>query len=141
MCKMNESITKVKSSDFIAGYCYKSIEYSTAKGTNAFKDIPEDGFASNIAFPKVWVGGNPKEDISNTCFRLKLEDVMQSITDAFVSTFGSKLQFIASWGDYEYAKAHITINYRVVKQLPKKMTVAEIEKKLGYKIEIVSEDL
>ena len=140
MCKMNESITKVKSSDFIAGYCYKSIEYSTAKGTNAFKDIPEDGFASDVVFPKVWVGGKPKEDISNTCFRLKMEDVMQSITDAFVSTFGSKLQLIASWTEYKDANNHISINYRVVKQLPKRMTVAEIEKKLGYKIEIISED-
>ena len=131
---------RVKTSEFIAVYCYKSIEYSTAKGTNTFKDIPEDGFASDVAFPKVWVSGKPKEDISNTCFRLKMEDVMQSITNAFVATFGSKLQLIASWTEYEYAKTHITVNYRVVKQLPKKMTVAEIEKKLGYKIEIVSED-
>lgn len=140
MCKMNEAITKVKSSDFLAGYCYKSIVHSTAKETNAFKDIPEDGYVSDVVFPKAWVGGKSKEDISNTCFRLKMEDVMQSITNAFVSTFSSKLQLIASWTEYENAESHISINYRVVKQLPKRMTVAEIEKKLGYKIEIVSED-
>ena len=64
---------------------------------------------------------------------------MQSVTNAFESVFGNNLQLIASWTDYEYAKAHISINYRVVKKMPKKMTVAEIEKKLGYKIEIVSD--
>ena len=119
----------VKTSEFIAGYVYKSIEHVTAKGTNAFKDIPEDGFVSETVFPKVWVGGNPTENTSRTPFQLKMEDVMQSVTDAFEVTFGKNFMLIASWTDYEYSKAHITINQRVVKKAPKKMTVSEIEKK------------
>ncbi len=130
---------RVKTSEFIAGYCYKSIENATAKGTKAFKEIPDDGFVSEAVFPKVWVGGVPLANIELTPFRLKMEEVMQSVTNAFESVFGNNLQLIASWTDYEYAKAHISINYRVVKKMPKKMTVAEIEKKLGYKIEIVSD--
>ena len=133
-------MNKVKPSDFIAGYCYKTIEYSTAKGTHAFNDIPEEGFASDLIFPTAWIRGKSKDDISDVCFRAKMEDVMQSLTDTFVSTFGSKLQFVGFWTEYSYNNNHVAINYRVVKQVPKKMTVSEIEKKLGYKIEIVSED-
>ena len=35
---------------------------------------------------------------------------------------------------------HVYFTEKILRQKPKKMTVAEIEKKLGYKIEIVAED-
>ena len=137
---MNTSMTRVKSSDFIAGYCYKSIEYATAKGTNAFKEIPDDGFVGDAVFPKVWVGGKHDEDVENAAFSNKMEDVMQQLTDTFVATYGKHFQLLARWEEYAFGRANIAINYRILKQEPKKMTVTEIEKALGYKIEIVSEE-
>ena len=127
---MNTSMTRVKSSDFIAGYCYKSIEYATAKGTNAFKEIPDDGFVGDAVFPKVWVGGKHNEDVENAAFSNKMED----------ATYGKHFQLLARWEQYAFGRANIAINYRILKQEPKKMTVTEIEKALGYKIEIVSEE-
>ena len=130
---------KVMSSDMIAGYAYKSIENATAKGTEAFKEIPEEGFSGDVVIPKVWVGGVHRDSIDSAPFRLKMEDVMQTLTNAFVAMYGAQLLLVANWEEYHHQTAHIVINYRVMKHTPKKMTVSEIEKKLGYKIEIVSE--
>ena len=133
------NISKVMSSDMIAGYAFKSVEYSTAKATDAFRNIPEEGVASEVVVPKVWVGGVHRDSIDSLPFRLKMEDVMQTLTDAFVAMYGEQLLLVANWEEYHHQNAHIVINYRVMKHSPKKMTVAEIEKKLGYKIEIVSD--
>jgi hypothetical protein len=131
--------SKVMSSDMIAGYAFKSVEYSTAKATDAFRNIPDEGVVGEVVIPKVWVGGVPLANIELTPFRLKMEDVMQTLTDAFVAMYGEQLLLVANWEEYHYQTAHIVIRYRVMKHAPKKMTVAEIEKKLGYKIEIVSD--
>ena len=133
------NISKVMSSDMIAGYAFKSVEYSTAKATDAFRNIPEEGVVSEVVIPKVWIGGVHRDSIDSLPFRLKMEDVMQALTDTFVVMYGEQLLLVASWEEYQYQTAHIVINYRVMKHTPKKMTVAEIEKKLGYKIEIVSD--
>ena len=78
-------------------------------------------------------------DVLSSMLHKNKEDVMQALTDTFVVMYGEQLLLVASWEEYQYQTAHIVINYRVMKHTPKKMTVAEIEKKLGYKIEIVSD--
>ena len=137
---MNTHCVKWKTADFIAGYVYRAIEYTASKNTNCFRSVPSNGFASDVCFPKVWVGGKHNEDVENAAFSNKMEDVMQQLTDAFVATYGKHFQLLARWEEYAFGRANIAINYRILKQEPKKMTVTEIEKALGYKIEIVSEE-
>lgn len=132
---------KIKSADFIAGYVYKSIEYNCATNTKAFKEIPDEGYKSELTFPKVWIGGDCRESIDNTGFRIKMEDILTTIERVFNNTFNSNtnpLKLHLNWGEAD-TSAHVAIQYRLVKDTPKKMTVAEIEQKLGYRIEIVRE--
>lgn len=137
---MTAPCVKWKTADFIAGYVYRAIEYIAANNTNCFLSVPDSGFAGDVCFPKVWVGGKHNEDVENSAFGIKMEDVMQKLTDAFVAAYGQHLQLLASWEEYAYGRANIVINYRILKREPRKMTVNEIEKALGYKVEIVSED-
>ena len=68
--------------------------------------------------------------------QLNLELLFQRLE--FVRTFREELVCIVI-PNYIYQHNHIAINFRFMERAPKKMTVAEIEKKLGYKIEIVSD--
>lgn len=132
---------KTKSIDFITGYVYKSIEYNCAKNTKAFKDIPDDGYRYEVEFPKVWIGGEPRGPVTGVGFGLTMQAILNGIEDAFNSTFNRdvnnfKLQL--SWGQANNP-AYVAIQSYLVKDRPKKMTVTEIERALGYRVEIVSE--
>lgn len=130
------TVDKTMNVEFITGYAFKAIENYVAKETDAFRNIPDCGVQGDVVFPKVWVN----ESFDHRGFELKMESVMQRLTDVFQIMYGSRFQLFASWEEYVYQRNHIAINFRFMKRAPKKMTVAEIEKKLGYKIEIVSEE-
>ena len=129
------TVDKTMNVEFIAGYAFKTIEHYVAKETDAFRNIPNCGVQGDVVFPKAWVN----DSFDHPAFKLKMESVMQRLTDVFVIMYGSKFQLFASWEEYIYQHNHIAINFRFMERAPKKMTVAEIEKKLGYKIEIVSD--
>lgn len=132
---------KIKHSEFIAGYVYKSIEYNCATNTNVFKEIPDDGYKNELVFPKVWIGGDYRESIDSTGFRIKMEGILTTIEQVFNNTFNSNtnhLKLHLNWGESD-AAGHVAIQYRLVKDRPKKMTVQQVEEALGYRIEIVSD--
>ncbi len=136
---MSTVFEKVKSSEFIAGYAYKSIEYNCSVNTQGLRDIPQEGYSNDVVFPKVWVSGVHKSVI-DTSFSLKMDDVIARIISAFYSTFSSKYAtLVVSWGTYDKQPNHVQIQYKLLKSSPKRMTVEQIEKELGYKVEIVSE--
>lgn len=135
------NLAKIKSADFIAGYVYKSVEYNCATNTKAFKDIPEEGYKNDIAIPKVWIGGDYKELIDSTDFQVKMESILNEIREVFDTTFNSNakhMKLILAWGQAN-SPGHVVVQYCLIKDEPKKMTVAEIEEQLGYRIEIVRE--
>ena len=132
---------KIKSIDFITGYVYKSIEYNCAINTKAFKDIPDDGYRYEVEFPKVWIGGEPRVPVTGVSFGITMQAVLNGIEDAFNSTFNSNVnnfKLHLSWGQANNP-AYVSIQSHIVKDRPKKMTVTEIERALGYRVEIVSE--
>ncbi len=132
---------KIKSADFIAGYVYKSIEYNCATNTKAFKEIPDEGYKNEMTFPKVWIGGDPRESIDSTVFTIKMEGILTEIERVFNNTFNcntNHMKLNLNWGEAGVS-SHVAIQYYLVKDTPRKMTVAEIEEKLGYRVEIVKE--
>lgn len=136
-------VDKAMSVDFIAGYIYRAIQYTTAKETKGFKEFVTDGgFVNEVVIPKVWICGYHNHTTEQLGFRTKVNFVMETLQKAFdIMYCADGIKLIATWEDsYRPASNHLVINYRVYKHSPKKMTVSEIEKALGYKVEIVSEE-
>lgn len=128
---------KEQSLDFIKGYVYSKIEKKIYEAhVNKLTKI-ESG---NISIPKTWFGlraiKDKTEDLS--CFdRSVLITSIKQLCLAY-NTEKSKYDFnIVAEPDEQY----ILITVEGKRTSPKEMTVAEIEKELGYKIKIVSEEI
>ena len=136
------TVDKAMTVDFIAGYIYRAIQYAGSKETKGFKEFVTDGgFVGEVVVPKVWICGYHNQTAELLGFRTKVKLVLESLQRAFSVMYAAdNIKLIINWEDtYRPADNHLFISYRVYKDSPKKMTVSEIEKKLGYKIEIVSE--
>lgn len=134
---------KAMSVDFIAGYIYRAIQYASSKETKGFKEfITDEGFVDEVVIPKVWICGYHNQTSEVLGFRTKVNSVIKALEKAFSIMYAAdNIKLITNWEDaYRPAANHIVIHYRVYKHSPKKMTVSEIEKALGYKVEIVSEE-
>jgi hypothetical protein len=137
------TVDKSMSVDFIAGYIYRAIQYASSKETKGFKEFVTDGgFVGEVVVPNVWICGyhHHTPDILGFCTKVNL--VLESLQRSFSVMYAAdNIKLVTDWEEnYISADNHLVINYRVYKHSPKKMTVSEIEKKLGYKIEIVSEE-
>lgn len=118
-----------QSLDFICGVIHESMMRTICNTSSTFEHI---GASCNI--PKVWFGlpCSKSEDIT-------LDDCTQRHFNYKLTKMSEELlpNKKVTWYFRPFAQ-YIEIKY-IIERLPKKMTVAEIEKELGYKIEIVSE--
>lgn len=129
---------KKQTYEFIAGCVFNKME------TNVFeklKQIPATECNINInsheMIPKIWFGISSSHEVTNDItgdakywLKDKLEMLMADLLPKFETTI------VKIVPDNQY----IRFDYNVVKKVPvKKMTVEQIEKELGYKVEIVSE--
>lgn len=126
-------MSKQQSMEFIAGFIFNKIEKQLHENFIRATAHEFDGMAT---VPKVWFGLN--------CSRSHLVDLNYSDKQYFIEKITSCVHEYfpaAEIKNLEIApvQQYIRFNYTFTKRTPKKMTVSEIEKELGYKVEIVSE--
>ena len=118
---------------FIVGYLFKSMDNSIFKHFNCHKGI----LVESHCVPKIWFGLSSTSCYTNDIkgeikhqLKIMLEKVLQDLYPKF------KTEVVRIIPENQY----IRFDFKVT-PIPevKKMTVEEIEKELGYKIEIVSD--
>ena len=128
---------KKQSLDFIKGYVYSKIE---KKIFNAYVNKLAKIEPIDISVPKIWFGLRPIRDKAEDVDLFDKLELMTSIKQLCLAynTEKSKYDFNLSM---EPDEQYIIITIEGKRTSPKEMTVAEIEKELGYKIKIVSEEI
>lgn len=124
---------KKQSLSFIAGCLFTKMDRTVFRAIEG----KDDNVGDCEFIPKCWFGLTPSKDYTNdivgdTKYYLKnyVEDIFKQLYKDYDVTI------IKVAPDKQY----IRFDYNVVKKAPvKKMTVEQIEKELGYKVEIVSE--
>lgn len=91
--------------------------------------LEDDRKIVSLHIPKLII---PLEDFKN----INLGDPHSFDPECFV-TLENHIELIAESCELPNNK-HCTYEYKIIKEKPVKMTVEEIEKKLGYKVEIIS---
>lgn len=118
-------ITEYKSINFIIGYILGQIQQFWI-GMHA-GDHPFDG--SVVIVPQSWLGS--VEDVPAASYEIikNIEQLFNDLVDRCSISLNTKV--IDHYVEFHY----------VITRLPdvKRMTVSDIEKELGYKIEIISE--
>ena len=121
-----------QSKDFIIGYVFSSIERKVTPLLSANIDT----IGGKVQVPKVWFGLPCSKDLDNTIYDCT------SYTCPIVNTLRdlySKVFAYFSTNLYPQEQ-YMIFEFKVMKENPKKkMTLKQIEKELGYKIELISE--
>lgn len=124
---------KAKSLDFIVGYVFAQMDRSIFKqfGHNDTKET----LIESIIVPKTWFGLTSCSFITNDITEDKKYELIHKLHDTLNDLY-PKLNTTCERIIPE--KCYIRFDFKVkYKEQVKKMTVEEIEKALGYKIEIV----
>lgn len=117
--------------EFNIGYIFSRIENSIFKHTKEHCDE----FFGTIQVPKIWFGINQWGDTDLTLSnKMELYNRLHKVCDDMFIHWDNSF-YIGSKDQYIMITCHFS-----KKEQPKKMTVKEIEKALGYKVEIVSGD-
>lgn len=131
MTNGDEELNYFQSTDFNAGVIYNQIERNVVKEIIKRKGIIL--YSSNISIPiiqllpKGWSGVAQEKVIDAT---------RKAVIQHFEAVYGNK--FHLKFSEYQTNKQYIVLPYTVTrKEEYKEMTVAEIEKALGYKIRII----
>ena len=122
-----------QSLDFIVGYLFKSMYTSIFKHFNCHKST----LVESHCVPKIWFGLSSCSSITNDITGDKKYELIQKLQDTLNDVY-PKFNTICERVVPE--KQYIRFDFKVT-PIPevKKMTIEEIEKALGYKIEIVSD--
>ena len=122
--------------DFIAGYVFARVDKAIFKHFWTYEHKNE--LIVSIDVPKTWFGLTSCASVTNDIIGVKKYELIQKLTDTLNSLY-PKLDSVCEriTPENQYLKFHFKVKYR---EQVKKMTVEEIEKALGYKIEIVSDN-
>lgn len=122
-----------QSLDFIVGYLFKSMDNSIFKHFNCHKST----LVESHSVPKIWFGLSSCSSFTNDITEDKKYELIQKLQDVLNDLY-PKFNTICERVVPE--QQYIRFDFKVT-PIPevKKMTVEEIEKELGYKIEIVSD--
>lgn len=124
-----------KSLDFITGYVFAKMDRSIFKhfGNNDTKET----LVESHSVPKIWFGLSSCQQVTNDIKGDEKYMLRENICEALNSIY-PRLETICERIIPE--KCYIRFDFKVkYREQIKKMTVEEIEKQLGYKIEIVSD--
>lgn len=121
--------------DFIAGYVFARMDKAMFKHFWTYEHKNE--LIVSIEVPKTWLGLTSCSSVTNDITGDKKYELIQKLNDTLNSLY-PKLDSVCEriTPENQYLKFHFRVKYR---EQIKKMTVEEIEKELGYKIEIVSD--
>lgn len=123
-----------KSIDFISGYVFRKMEKSIFD--NIYSDS-DDSFNDSQFVPKIWFGltcsGNILNDIKGIQKYALKEILENTLNDLFPKL---NIEIVRIIPERQYIRFDYTASK---KEERRKMTVAEVEEQLGYKIEIISD--
>lgn len=128
-------MTKAKSLPFILGYLLARIEGAISE--HFLQCGCNNKFTGGLLVPKTWFGLSSCPFITNDIkgdYKYQLKVALQKVLSDLYPNFETVCEKIIPEGQYIKFDFKITPLSEV-----KKMTVEEIEKELGYKIEIVSD--
>jgi len=128
---------KKQTYEFIAGCVFTKMEATICKELKQIPATADVNIGDCELIPKIWFGLSSSHKVTNDItgdakywLKEKLEMLLEDLLPKFETTI------VKIVPDNQY----IRFDYNVVKKVPaKKMTVEQIEKELGYKVEIVSE--
>lgn len=125
-----------QSLDFIIGYVFARVDRALFK--HFWKYENKEELKVSIEVPKIWFGLPSHNNITNDITGNDKYGMIQKLNDTLNDLY-PKLDSICEkiTPEKQYLKFHFRVKY---KEQIKKMTVEEIEKELGYKIEIVSDN-
>lgn len=126
--------SRVKSAEFLTGYIYNELERAFFK-QNRDKKREEISLSFETTFPNVWLTGN-FSGLINSDDVFKLTVIKNMIGYHILNGFPLDVHDVEiTW--QECGSYHMKFKVDITPVPRKKMTVKEIEKALGYKIEIV----
>ena len=128
----NEELNYFQSTDFNAGMLYSAIE---KKAITMLKETNENEVSGAYHIPNIQVVPKGCDHIDDSKV---IEATIKAATDHFKAVYGKTLELnIYAW---QRVKQYCVFFYRVTrKEVHKEMTIAEIEKALGYKIKVVGD--
>ena len=126
---------KEQNSDFLTGYIFAEIQrivykqiYKNPKDINKINDF--------VLVPKIWFGLKSDKSVNNFISGFVRATLLNKISNVLKDLF-------PKWESIEITcqpqQQYVRFDFTMMRQVPKKLTIEEIEKKLGYKIEIISE--
>ena len=127
---------KKQSLEFITGYVFSKIENQILK---AHVNKVEKICLPYVYVPKSWFGLRPiKSELENISLgtRAEIEASLATLCQSYNTEHSSYYFTLYTKADLQYIR-FIVEGFRI--PAAKEMTVAEIEKELGYKIKIVGE--
>ena len=126
---------KEQSLDFITGYVFARVDRAIFRHFWTYQNKNE--LTVSIEVVKIWFGLTSCSSVTNDITGDKKYELMQKLTDTLNSLY-PKLDCLCEKiaPENQYLKFHFKVRF---KEQVKKMTLEEIEKALGYKIEIVSD--
>lgn len=129
----DEELNYFESTDFNAGVIYNKLERNVVEMIKN-KNITASGCGVTLpkiqVMPGILLNDITEEAIINTTAKTAIKHIM--------AVYGKS--FYVSFEKYEANKQYITFSFEVRrKEVYKEMTVAEIEKELGYKIKVVGD--
>jgi hypothetical protein len=105
--------------------------------THFHSEAIKDTLVESHCVPKIWFGLSSSHDVTNDIFGSNKYEMIQKLTDALNDLY-PKFETVCERILPE--TQYLRFDFRVKrKKEVKRMTVAEIEKELGYKIEIVGD--
>ena len=124
-----------QSLDFIVGYVFAKVDKAIFKHFWTYEHKNE--LIVSIDTPKIWYGLTSCSSVTVDITGDKKYELIQKLNDTLNSLY-PKLDSVCDkiTPEKQYLKFHFRVKYR---EQVKKMTIEEIEKALGYKIEIVSD--
>ena len=126
---------KEQNKEFLAGYIFAEIQRI------AYKQIKKNPRNINeindfVLVPKIWFGLNCDKDVNNFIGEGVKFTLLNKISNVQKDLFPKWESIEITCQPYQQ---YVRFDFTMIRQVPKKLTVEEIEKKLGYKIEIISE--
>ena len=124
---------KKQSLDFIVGYLFNTMDKNIFKHFNCHKST----LVESHRIPKLWFGLSSCHDITNDIISEEKYELIQKLQNGLNQLY-PELETICEKivPENQFIRFYFRVKYR---ELVRKMTVREIEKALGYKIEIVSD--
>lgn len=126
---------KEQSLDFIVGSVFARVDRDIYK--HFAEELHQGTLVKSYSVPKIWFGLTSCHSVTNDIVGSKKYEMIQKLTDA-INDLYPELETVCEKivPENQYLRFDVKVKRR---EVIKKMTISDIEKELGYKVEIVSD--